>query len=282
MANGTIGLRQSEALFFTYKSPCDLLNELMSSREFIPQGIGVSDTPRRRPQSYMPCFAAGLLAAKAIAASHRIPLFFSSHHTGHIAAGILGTGQFEFIGEKFLAFHLSGGTTDVLLVEDLLKEKLTQIGGSADLKAGQIVDRVGKMLGLNFPAGMSLDLLAQDSNRSFTFKSAINDGYVCLSGIENQCQRLLDRKEHPSDVAKFALLAIQEALRTMIELALKQTGCTRLLFVGGVMSNSLLRSFVQSQYDGVVADGEYSSDNAAGTAFLAALRMKNGVKPSWP
>ena len=119
VANGTIGLRQSEALFLHVKMLGSVVKELMDKHSYALNAVGVSYAPRHIESSYMPCFLAGQMAAETISASLRIPLYRFSHQSGHIAAGIFGADRLDLINEEFLAFHLSGGTTDVLLVEDL-------------------------------------------------------------------------------------------------------------------------------------------------------------------
>jgi N6-L-threonylcarbamoyladenine synthase len=281
VANGNIGLRQSEALFLHVKTLGSVLKELMDKHNLVLNAVGTSYAPRQSDSSYMPCFLAGHMAAESISACLRIPLYCFSHQTGHIAAGIFGTDRQDLITNTFLAFHLSGGTTDVLLVEDLLNEKIIRIGGSADLHAGQLVDRVGNMLGLPFPSGPLLDALSLKSSKEYSVKPSIKDGMVCLSGIENQCRTMFNKMDEPCDIAKFAIQSIQAAVFVMIELATKQTKTKDLLFVGGVMSNTLLRKAVQLCHHGIVASPEYSADNAVGIAMLASLCLKNEVKSQW-
>ena len=278
VANGNIGLRQSEALFLHVKTLGSVVKELMDSHSFVLNAVGASDAPRHDENSYMPCFLAGQMAAETISASLRIPLYRFSHQAGHIAAGIFGVKRYDLIDKAFLAFHLSGGTTEVLLVENLLREQITRIGGSADLNAGQLVDRVGNMLGLPFPAGPLLDALSMNSATDYSVKASIKDGLVCLSGIENQCRTMFKQLAAPCDIAKFTIQSLLAAVDAMVELAMQQTGLKELLFVGGVMSNTILREAVQLRHHGIVASPDYSADNAVGIAMLTSLRMKNEVK----
>ena len=82
-----------------------------------------------------------------------------SHQEGHLAAVLWSGGHMELMEQRFLAWHLSGGTTELLLVEPGLRPKV--IGGTEDLSAGQLIDRTGQVLGLDFPAGKAIDALSR-------------------------------------------------------------------------------------------------------------------------
>ena len=146
-----------------------------------------------------------------------------------------------------------------------------------DLNAGQVVDRVGHMLGLAFPAGPAMDALAQKSDRSFKIKTAFQGDNHCLSGIENQCRAMLDQGEPPADIARFCLLSILFALLKMAGDAKTATGCADLVFAGGVMSNTLIRTEVEDRHNGIFAPPAFSCDNAAGIAVLTALAAGEAV-----
>ena len=135
---GQRGLRQSEALFQHNKNLPALLEALfdqVQGQEM--QAVGVSVSPTDRPGSYMPVFLAGKLAAVAVAGALRVPLTETSHQIGHIRAALYGNEQL-FKLERFLAVHLSGGTTDVLMVEPWRNRQLSlrPLGASCDLHAG--------------------------------------------------------------------------------------------------------------------------------------------------
>ena len=220
----------------------------------------------------MPCFASGLMAARTAAAALGVPLYRFSHQAGHIAAALYGAGRLDLLDQSFLAFHLSGGTTECVWVRSLLSGELELLFGSNDLNAGQVVDRVGHLLGCAFPAGPAVDALARQSEKRFRVKIAFHDGQPCLSGVENQCAALLKKGEAPCDIARYCLDAILAALKGMIDRARERTGCETMLFAGGVMSNSIIRPAVEEYCGGIFAPREYSCDNAAGIALLAALR----------
>lgn len=274
---GQVGLRQSDAVFSHVKALGELMTLLHVQDNQPISAIGVSRRPRDVEGSYMPCFLTGLMAAETAAAACGVPLYTFSHQAGHVAAALYGAGRLDLINKSFLAFHLSGGTTECLWVKSLCNADITLLGCTNDLNAGQVVDRVGHLLGLDFPAGPALDVLAQQSNRRFKIKMAFQGENPCLSGIENQCQAMLQKNEPPADIARFCLLSILSALLQMAENAKAATGCADLVFAGGVMSNTLIRTEVERQYGGIFAPSEFSCDNAAGVAVLTALRAGETV-----
>ena len=270
---GAHGLRQSDAVFHHVQQLPDMLAQAFAAtRDFAC--IGVSDRPRAVQGSYMPCFTAGVSAAKSLAALLGVPLYFSSHQAGHIAAALYSCGRLDLLERPFLAFHVSGGTTEALLVEPHPDEILTAraVARSLDLKAGQAVDRVGAMLGLSFPAGRELDALAVRSTARFQPKPVFKGKDPCLSGLENQCERMLSGGASACDVAAYVIQYLEAVLSRMTELLLAEYGPLPLLYAGGVMSNSQISKSLEEKFGGLFAQPEFSADNAAGAAVLAALR----------
>lgn len=274
---GQVGLRQSDAVFSHVKALGDLMELLREQDAKELDAIGVSLRPRDVEGSYMPCFLSGVMAAKTTAAAMGLPLYTFSHQAGHVAAALYGADRLDLLDKNFLAFHLSGGTTECLWVQSLTEAKITLLCSTNDLNAGQVVDRVGHLLGLDFPAGPALDALAQKSQRSFKIRTAFQGENPCLSGIENQCQTMLKKEEAPEDIARFCIESILSALLCMVEDAKTKTGCANLVFVGGVMSNSIIRAVVERQCGGIFSPREFSCDNAAGIAVLTALRSGETV-----
>lgn len=154
---GQLGLRQSDAVFHHVQQLPDRLEEVLQGAPPI-RAIGVSDRPRAQEGSYMPCFTVGVGTARALAAAAGAPLYRFSHQAGHIAAALYSAGQLALLEEQFLAFHVSGGTTEAVLVtpdkDEILHAEI--VASSLDLKGGQAVDRAGVLLGLSFPPGQSL------------------------------------------------------------------------------------------------------------------------------
>ena len=175
---GELGLRQSDALFSHIQRLPELADRLFAdvdAREIA--AVGVSTRPRAVEGSYMPCFLAGVSQAKVLANALHVPLFEFSHQQGHIAAACWSAERMDLLDRPHLAWHLSGGTTELLLVEpDGLELKARRIGGTTDLSAGQLIDRTGQMLELGFPAGKALDRLSADSDSGDLFRVRVQDG----------------------------------------------------------------------------------------------------------
>lgn len=274
---GAMGLRQSDALFHHVRQLPELTEQLCAEHPLQDiAGIGVSCRPMEREGSYMPCFLAGEGLARELAAVRQIPLFSLTHQQGHIAAACFGAECPELLDEPFLAFHVSGGTTDALLVRPCESGEITceLVGGSLDLKAGQLVDRVGALLGLPFPAGPELDRLSLASSAAFNCRPSIEGTYCHLSGVENQCRALYESGATPADTARFCLLHIEAALCRITDRLQEIYGKLPLVFAGGVMSNRLLRGDLSERYGAYFAPPVFSADNAAGVAYLAARIAK--------
>lgn len=276
---GELGLRQSDAVFAHTKQLGDMVQNVFSEYGTIT-AVGASERPRDIDGSYMPCFLVGTMVAQCIGAACNVSVYGFAHQQGHIAAALYSANRLDLINESFVAFHLSGGTTEMLLVEPDCKRIIhcTKIGGSMDLKAGQAIDRVGVMLGLPFPAGKYLEELARKSTRSFKIKPVIKGTECSLSGIENKCKKMLDDGEKPENIALFCIKSVEAALCGMTEAVLAEKGKLPLLYAGGVMSNKIIRNTIEKKYGGIFAKPEFSSDNAAGIAVLSAIAYKNENK----
>lgn len=273
---GELGLRQSDAVFAHVKQLGDMVQNIFAEYVGKITAIGVSTRPRDIDGSYMPCFLVGEMAANCLGAALKVPVLPFAHQQGHVAAALYSAGRLDLFRERFIAFHLSGGTTEALLVEPSAERiiRCTKIGGSMDLKAGQAVDRVGVMLGLSFPAGKYLEELALKSDRKFKIKPVMKGTECCLSGIENKCRKMLENGEKPEDTALFCLKSVEAALCGMTDATLSEYGKLPLVYAGGVMSNCIIRNTIENKYGGIFAKPEFSSDNAAGIAVLAAEAYK--------
>ncbi len=277
---GALGLRQSDAVFHhTVQLPM-LLEELAGAFSGKICAVGVSSAPRDGKGSYMPCFLAGPATARAVAAFLKKPLYFFSHQRGHIAAALYSAQKLSYIDRPFYAFHVSGGTTEALFVSPDSDHvfQTTLLAHSLDLKAGQAVDRVGKMLGLPFPAGAELENLAQKSQRRFQPKPTMKGADCCLSGVQNQCEKMLREGAPREEIARFCIDSICAALDAMAERLLWSHGAYPFVFAGGVMSNGIIRDRLLQKYDASFAEPSFSCDNAAGIAILTAIqRQREGV-----
>lgn len=267
---GELGLRQSDAVFHHTVQLPELITDLFSDFCDELSGVGVSEVPVRQEGSYMPCFLAGVSVATAVASSLKISLHKYSHQQGHIMAALYSADMRDLYGKKFMAFHVSGGTTQLLLVKEDLKTEL--IACSLDLKAGQAVDRVGVMLGYPFPAGKYVDELASKSDKKFKVNLKLNNGNCNLSGVENKCKEMLKKGERSEDICRYCIDYIITALEKMMNHAVEIYGEMPVLFSGGVMSNSIIKKYFTEKYGAYFAEPEFSSDNAAGIAILASMR----------
>lgn len=272
--HGEKGLRQSDAVFHHTNRIGSLTEELFGGFDREIDAIGVSEKPRDAEGSYMPCFLVGLNAAKSISAVTRKPLYGFSHQSGHIMAALFSADLLELRKEKFIAFHVSGGTTEMLLVtpdkERVFKAEI--IGETKDLNCGQAVDRAGVMMGLDFPCGPTLEKLALASDKAFNPKICVSDGNCSLSGVENQCGKMFSQGDKNEDIARYCFDFIGKTLEKMTECAIEKYGRLPLVYAGGVMCNSIIRSRLASKFDAKFAKPEFSCDNAAGTAVLASVR----------
>ena len=268
---GERGLRQSDAVFAHIKNIPECMDEaapIISGKEIV--AVGVSTRPRRVEGSYMPCFLSGLASAKSIAASVGAPLYEFSHQCGHIMAAIYSAKRFDLLNEKFAAFHVSGGTTEMLSVEpaeDGFTARL--VGGTKDLNAGQVIDRIGVKLGLRFPCGPALERLALQNTSPIPKQKVSRDGlFVNLSGVENVADRIYRDTEDPSLCAAFVFDHIGNALSAMTDAYFEEYGKAHVVYAGGVMCNGIIKKKLSDRYDCSFAVPEMSADNAVGTAYL--------------
>lgn len=272
VAKGNLGLRQSDAVFHHTKQLPELV-EALTGKVHI-DGIGVSVKPRMADGSYMPCFLCGEGLARSLSAFTGAELYRTSHQTGHILAALFSAGKTELINREFLAFHVSGGTTDCLLCrpDSVNVTDITMVGTSLDLKAGQAVDRTGLMLGLDFPCGAALEKLAEKSSRKFKIKPVIRGNDCSLSGLENKCLKMRNDGEPDEDTALFCLSYIYETVSAMTKAALDKYGNMPVVFAGGVMSDRIIKQKLENEFDAYFAEPAFSCDNAAGVAVYAGIK----------
>lgn len=270
---GELGLRQSDALFSHIKRLPELSDRLFALLP--PEGIcaiGVSTRPRAVEGSYMPCFLAGESQARVLASALHVPLYTFSHQQGHIAAALWSAGRLDLMHTPHLAWHLSGGTTELLLVTPEGKNiRAEKIGGTTDISAGQLIDRTGQLLSMQFPSGKAIDAAAAQTDCTSFFRVKVNGMQFSFSGVQNQVQRFFADTDDVNASAAFCLRSVIYAICHATKNALKQYRGYPVVFSGGVASNILLRSSV-SEFDSVFAAPEFSTDNAMGIAVLTYLQ----------
>ena len=267
---GELGLRQSDAVFAHIKSLPELSGRLFSHVMAADiTAVGVSTRPRAVEGSYMPCFMVGYSHAKMLSELLRVPLMEVSHQQGHVAASLWSAGHPELMDEPHLAWHLSGGTTELLLVEPEGKNvKCTRIGGTSDISAGQLIDRTGQLLQLPFPSGKHIDVLSREAAMKEVFKVKCTDMVFSLSGVQNKVQQFHEKNGVPAETAAYALRCVAKAVYLASEQALKAYPGLRIVFSGGVASNSMLREVIKP-LDPIFSEPKYSTDIAMGVAVLA-------------
>lgn len=274
---GEKGLRQSEAVFQHIKNCGQIfqrIEPLVSGLDIA--AVAASTKPRPVQASYMPVFVVAENIAKTISGTKNIPFYCTSHQENHLMAGIWSAGGPRC--DCFLVLHLSGGTTELLVVETAeIGFNIRIIGASSDISAGQFIDRIGVAMGLSFPSGMYIEKLAFKAG---TCKDKIKIPYsvdgltVSFSGPESHGRRLLEDGADKEQLALGVLDCISGVLQELISNAGKQTGINQVLLVGGVSSNNYIKNCLK-QKSGCglyFPDPEYCRDNAVGTA-LAALSM---------
>ncbi len=267
------GIRQSDAVFHHTVQLPELIADLLNENEYEIRGVGVSVKPCNEKQSYMPCFLTGISVAVAVSSALNVPLYRFSHQDGHIVAALYSADRLDLINQDFLAFHISGGTSQALYVKPNENYFETiKVSDSLDLKAGQAIDRVGISLGLKFPCGQELEKLALKSNNKLSkIKVFRREGNFSLSGVENQCKKMVDKGEKPEDIAMYCLSYIYSALEDTVKELTNKFGNLPLVFSGGVMSNTIIRNEIQKNYDAYFAEPQFSADNACGISVLTSI-----------
>jgi len=274
VGEGERGLQQSQGLFQHVKNLPDMIEQAMRDAPRIC-AVSASVRPRPAPESYMPVFRAGESQARAAAALLCVPFYPVSHQEGHVRAAMVDAGIDA--SRPFLALHLSGGTTEVLLAKE---GKLTLLGGSLDLHAGQLIDRTGVRMGLGFPSGPALERLATRAQPQGLLGVSIKGMSCNLAGAENKVERWLNQGEMPREqIAAEVFDFLCRSIERMIENACAETGARQALLAGGVASSTLLRSMLDARAKKRrlccrlhYARPELSGDNAVGVALLGAER----------
>lgn len=274
VAVGETGLAQSTAFFQHVQNLPEQIKMIPQSLWESLGSIGVSSSPRPVQGSYMPVFTAGISLATALAVARGIPILKTSHQEGHIAAGYSSASGPN--AECFLAVHLSGGTTELLLVKRLQPGRLSieLLGGTTDLHAGQFVDRVGVRLGLPFPAGKALEVLARQAEpgAESLLPSAVRGLKVSFSGVESAAQRLIVQGTAQANVARAVEGCLVRTMAKLISRGFESTGLGQILMVGGVSANQYIRNELdrrlRKQGEIFWAEPDWCRDNAIGVAVL--------------
>lgn len=269
---GERGLRQSDAVFAHIKNIPELTSKI---KEIIKDGkivaVGVSTKPRDVEGSYMPCFLSGKAVAYGIGAAVNVPVYEFSHQVGHIMAALYSCGcANEIVDRDFIAFHVSGGTTETLYVTpNSYSFNADILADTADISAGQAIDRTGVMMGLKFPCGKEIETLAkQNINKLPPIKVSVNNGKVNFSGLENISNKLYAETNDKSLVSAYVLSFVSKTLVKLTCDIREKYPLVPIVYAGGVMSNAHIKSELSKFENVYFAMPEFSSDNAAGIALL--------------
>ena len=266
--DGERGLRQSDALFHHVRQLPEVIG-LLEKTDGI-RAVGVSTRPRSVDGSYMPVFLAGLSFAETAAKVLGVPLYKYSHQDGHIMAGIISSGCFELLEEEFICVHLSGGTSEIFKTKYNGYNFDTELtGGTLDISAGQVIDRLGVSFGMNFPCGVELEKLAMTADKHEKLPVCVKEGYFNFSGLETKATSL--KSADKAELAKGVLYSIGETVSKAISYSCEKFNINKVLVVGGVASNLQIRAILESSkaLKFYFATTELSSDNACGIAALA-------------
>ena len=272
---GALGLRQSDAVFQHVRRLHVMMEQLREAGALNDLvAVGASTRPREVEGSYMPCFLVGEGQGRSIAANLDVPFFEFSHQQGHIAAAAWSAGKMDLLDRPHLAWHLSGGTTELLYVEpNGTAPQARCIGGTSDISAGQLIDRPGQILGLAFPAGKMLDKLSQECDKSDRFSVKLKELTFSLSGMENKVRQMFEHEVPHAQIARYVLETLADILVRATKAARQEYGNLPVLFSGGVASNQLLRQRLTGE-EIYFAKPEYSTDNALGVAILTQRAME--------
>lgn len=275
---GELGLRQSDALFQHTKWLPRMLEQL-SEQGLLKHlsAVGASTAPRRVEGSYMPCFLVGSSQGQSLSAALGVPFYAFSHQEGHLAAAAWSAGHPELLEQPFLAWHLSGGTTELLRVEPAGEAwKCEILGGTSDISAGQLIDRTGVLLGLTFPAGKTLDERYDPAAAAEPFRVRLREMTFSLSGMENKVQDMVRQGATPGQIARFTLDTVTDVVLRATQEAQRRFPGLPVLCSGGVASNRRLRGVLKEACGAWFAQPQYATDNALGIAILTRRAMERG------
>lgn len=273
--SGECGIRQSDAVFHHTRQLPALLEALLGGTNIKIDCVCVSVTPRKQEGSYMPCFTVGHGFARAISSALGVPLYETSHQQGHIMAALYSADCLMLKDERFLAFHVSGGTTEAIMVtpddEDIISCEI--VGKTLDLSAGQLIDRVGVMLGLQFPCGKELENIAKGYSENIKVKPVLKECDCCLSGFENKLRDMYEKFRDKAMVAAYTLAYVEASVAAMTERIFEKYGRLPVVYAGGVMSDVIIKVSLSKKFSAHFAQPEFSCDNAFGVAVIGGYKF---------
>lgn len=245
----------------------------------------------------------GSTIARSLAYAWNVPALGVHHMEGHLLAPMLEENAPEF---PFVALLISGGHTQLVKVEGVGKYEL--LGESIDDAAGEAFDKTGKLLGLDYPAGVAMSKLAESGTPNrFKFPRPMTDRPgldFSFSGLKTFAANTIRANANENgeineqtrcDIAHAFQQAVVDTILIKCKRALEQTGYKRLVMAGGVSANKQLRADLAEMMQKLKGEvfyprPQFCTDNGAMIAYTGFLRLKNGertdlsvsVKPRWP
>lgn len=244
----------------------------------------------------------GATIARSLAYAWKVPALGVHHMEGHLLAPMLEENAPEF---PFVALLISGGHTQLVKVDGIGKYEL--MGESIDDAAGEAFDKTGKLLGLDYPAGVAMSKLAESGTPNrFKFPRPMTDRPgldFSFSGLKTFAANTIKANSNENgeideqtrcDIAHAFQQAVVDTILIKCKRALEQTGYKRLVMAGGVSANKQLRADVAEMMQKLKGEvfyprPQFCTDNGAMIAYTGFLRLKNGeqtdlsvsVKPRW-
>lgn len=277
---GHRGLRQSDGVFQHIKNLPDIFSQTIACKDI--RCVAASTRPRPQPGSYMPVFVAADSFGRTIAQAKDAAYIASTHQHAHIYAAMIGK---SLESGDYIALHVSGGTTEVLKITlaNGFVENISLIGGTLDITAGQLIDRIGVKIGLDFPSGAQMEKLAKASQDHMPFKLPVRVSGcgANLSGAEAWALKAADNGMEKAQICRSVFGCVCATLTGLIKNACEKEGIRRAILFGGVCSSEIIKEYITEELKEIqtfFADKEYAGDNAAGLAILAKREYFQGKK----
>ena len=226
--------------------------------------------------------------AKSLSLSLDIPLIEVNHMQAHILCHFIKNKEKMPPRFPFLGVTISGGHTQLILVEDYFK--MTEIGTTLDDAIGEAFDKCGKIMGLDYPAGPEIDKLARNGNpKAFEFPiPKVKNFDVSYSGVKTAFLNLISKninknsnfiKDNLNDLCASIQKTLVEIIMNKIEKAKNSLKINRVVIGGGVAANSEIRRVlndmsVSSDWEIFIPPFQYTTDNAAMIGIAAYYKLK--------
>ena len=203
-----------------------------------------------------------------------------NHINGHIFSSFIN--RKENISYPFLSLIASGGTTSLFLVKSI--DEIIEVCKTSDDAIGEVFDKVGRILGLEYPGGPSIDKIFNINkvNKSLINIYDKNNNIFSFSGVKTKIQNIVNTKKMKNEeidvveiASSFQYWAINELINKINYYA-KQNNIKIISIGGGVSANKYFRSLLNKQnYDIYIPEQQYSCDNAVMIAFFGYLKLNN-------